>query len=409
MPAPVIILAAAAVGGAEIIGAAVIEAAIGEATVSSAVATAVGSGVIAGTVTAASGGDVSDVLESAVKGAATAGIASGVGEYAGGGVAGGAAGSAAATFAVGGSGDDIIRNAVAGGAGTAISQRYGAEAGNAAKAYIATGSAENAVISAAATGLTKDAKASRGVKTAEMPTGVQLAQADANITSDEGRRLDIGLGGPPIFADSYNASSVELPQGTRLMFVRELEDRPLGSGYDPDLNAWIVREQPFKGYEDTGGFATGSKSPGFLTEAPSWASGYAGRGGGGRGTGTAAYRSPAGTAPAFRVDVTDTREPTFRMDVTDTREPIETPEEESYSPAGTEPATPGFLTSTSISPKKPLQSTLLQTFRADMAPLSATGLTAYRPAGEIESEETGKRRQDVWNEASLRLKDALGL
>lgn len=36
-------------------------------------------------------------------------------------------------------------------------------------------------------------------------------------------------------------------------------------------------------------------------------------------------------------------------------------------------------------------------------------LTAYRPAGEIEDESTGKPRKNVWNEASLRLKDALGL
>jgi hypothetical protein len=35
-------------------------------------------------------------------------------------------------------------------------------------------------------------------------------------------------------------------------------------------------------------------------------------------------------------------------------------------------------------------------------------LTAYRPAGEIEA-ELGLGREDVWNEASLRLKDALGL
>lgn len=38
-----------------------------------------------------------------------------------------------------------------------------------------------------------------------------------------------------------------------------------------------------------------------------------------------------------------------------------------------------------------------------------TGLTGERGAGEIESKETGKQRQNVWNEASLRLKDALGV
>jgi len=36
-------------------------------------------------------------------------------------------------------------------------------------------------------------------------------------------------------------------------------------------------------------------------------------------------------------------------------------------------------------------------------------LTAVRPAGETEGTGTGKERQQVWNEASLRLKDALGL
>jgi hypothetical protein len=38
-----------------------------------------------------------------------------------------------------------------------------------------------------------------------------------------------------------------------------------------------------------------------------------------------------------------------------------------------------------------------------------TGLTSTRGAGEIEGEETGGRRRNVWNEESLRLKDALGL
>jgi hypothetical protein len=37
------------------------------------------------------------------------------------------------------------------------------------------------------------------------------------------------------------------------------------------------------------------------------------------------------------------------------------------------------------------------------------GLTGERGAGEIESKESGKARKNVWNEASLRLKDALGV
>jgi hypothetical protein len=46
---------------------------------------------------------------------------------------------------------------------------------------------------------------------------------------------------------------------------------------------------------------------------------------------------------------------------------------------------------------------------ASPARLLADALSAYRPAGAIEGEESGKERQNVWNEKSLRLKDALGL
>jgi hypothetical protein len=51
---------------------------------------------------------------------------------------------------------------------------------------------------------------------------------------------------------------------------------------------------------------------------------------------------------------------------------------------------------------------------ATTSPLSqalgtTTGLTAYRGAGEIEDPSTGKKRRNVWNEETLRLKDALGV
>jgi hypothetical protein len=44
-------------------------------------------------------------------------------------------------------------------------------------------------------------------------------------------------------------------------------------------------------------------------------------------------------------------------------------------------------------------------------PQSSLGqaLASIRPAGEVEGVESGKEREEVWNEASLRLKDALGL
>jgi hypothetical protein len=40
---------------------------------------------------------------------------------------------------------------------------------------------------------------------------------------------------------------------------------------------------------------------------------------------------------------------------------------------------------------------------------TTVGLTGAGGAGEIESKESGKKRSSVWNEESLRLKDALGV
>ena len=67
---------------------------------------------------------------------------------------------------------------------------------------------------------------------------------------------------------------------------------------------------------------------------------------------------------------------------------------------------PDLFTTTYLSPKT----------RTAAAPTSAlgsalgtTGLTSYRGAGEIEGTGTGKPRKKVWNEESLKLKDALGV
>ena len=95
-----------------------------------------------------------------------------------------------------------------------------------------------------------------------------------------------------------------------------------------------------------------------------------------------------------------------------------TKEEEPTKPA--EPSKPSEVTkpetttATDIfsyvpSKRRPTQS-LAQLITARQYP--TTGITqgmTPRAPGEIESEVTGKKRRNVWNEASLRLKDALGL
>lgn len=63
------------------------------------------------------------------------------------------------------------------------------------------------------------------------------------------------------------------------------------------------------------------------------------------------------------------------------------------------------------SPKGRKSPALSQAINAPFYPSTGLtqALTASRPAGEIDADPTGKKRQNVWNEASLRLKDALGL
>jgi hypothetical protein len=75
-----------------------------------------------------------------------------------------------------------------------------------------------------------------------------------------------------------------------------------------------------------------------------------------------------------------------------------------------EPAKPTDLDIYSYVPTKTRKPSLAQLLTVRQYPTTGTtqGL-APRAPGEIESEVTGKKRRNVWNEASLRLKDALGL
>ena len=66
---------------------------------------------------------------------------------------------------------------------------------------------------------------------------------------------------------------------------------------------------------------------------------------------------------------------------------------------------PDIFTTTYLSPKKKTTSSTSALGSA----LGTTGLTASRGAGEIEGAGTGKPRKKVWNEESLKLKDALGV
>jgi len=101
------------------------------------------------------------------------------------------------------------------------------------------------------------------------------------------------------------------------------------------------------------------------------------------------------------------------VDVDADGKPIKTPDEP-VEDTGAEPKQPVYdydpkakppsdvFTKTVLSPKTKSSAALGQA-------LGTTGLTAYRGAGEIEAPGTGKARRKVWNEESLKLKDALGV
>jgi hypothetical protein len=86
--------------------------------------------------------------------------------------------------------------------------------------------------------------------------------------------------------------------------------------------------------------------------------------------------------------------------------PSEAPAEQKTAEQPASKKTPSPITFTGVTP-------LTQTFGTSFSGVPTTGITAgltgERGTGEIESKETGKKRKNVWNEASLRLKDALGV
>lgn len=75
------------------------------------------------------------------------------------------------------------------------------------------------------------------------------------------------------------------------------------------------------------------------------------------------------------------------------------------------PYKPNIFTATYVTPKpRSAASTQAASTQAlGQALGTTTGLTAFRDAGEIEGTGSGKSRRKVWNEESLKLKDALGV
>ena len=364
------------------------------------------------------------------------------------------AGSSAAKTALnGGSQSDIEKNLVAGLVGSGTATATGSNIAGSAAAGGVTGGVTGALTNAAsAYGAQKlaEEKAAKGKTTASnFVSGINLAAADTGTASDAGG-ISVDVSGTPIFADSPRAANVKAPFGFAVMPIEMADNKPSGSYYDYTQNAWIAPVTDIEKFTTMSPLASASASAGRTsvgpgvdltqptTTSPTYdptiiSSGGATAGktvvakgaGVGTGAGTGAGKG-TGTGGVGKSTTTPTPSPILRttrlspeeLPFIDSKAPTETesegtPSERELPPVEDKTGTPGVYEPRLFIYGGKSPSTLGSSLKtqAPFYPLAGTsgGLTSTRGAGELESKETGKPRQNVWNEESLRLKDALGV
>jgi hypothetical protein len=329
-------------------------------------AAVVGSATISAGTTLITGGTPEEALRSAAASAVGAYIPGPVADVVGdiglsaatGNVIGSAAGSAAATAVRGGSPEDILRNAVAGAVGSGISSQGYDTAGRAAGSAISSkGDPLSTLIGSGALNM-------RDSSDVNLPSGRQVADA-SNYLRD-----------PGVVSDSP---------------INQMEDVVITAQREPKLTPQI--------YSNINYSNTGRPKP---TEAPSFSS--------------LPDIEIVGKRESDRlpdIEITGRRESDRLPDIeiTDRREqaPVNAEQDRETNPrlrpqiySRVFPSAPNALS-------RSLGTDLTTSAPTYPASSPTTGLTSTRGAGEIEGEETGGRRRNVWNEESLRLKDALGL
>jgi hypothetical protein len=110
------------------------------------------------------------------------------------------------------------------------------------------------------------------------------------------------------------------------------------------------------------------------------------------------------TVTAKRDSILDPVTVTGKQDITDT-DIIDEPATIDEPKPKDKPYNPNLFILGKVAPK----TTTPSTSALSQALGTTTGLASSRGAGEIEDPSTGKKRRNVWNEESLRLKDALGI
>ncbi len=360
---------------------------IGVAAPSAAAATAAGSAAI----TTASSLAQGNSLEDSLKAGAVSGVTSFVGistaTSTGSSTIGSAAGSAAGTVVAGGRPEDIIRNAVSGGIGAGVGDAVGSTefgkttgvgtaAGKGVGTFIATGGNVEEAINVAVNTQLVDlanvgyAKYTDNAYKATLSTEQQAA-ADAQ------KLVDTSKAQPGTqLADASTGTMTDA--GNQLGEIRVTAGREAGA---------VENVLP---YTSTSVTKPSSKPSGTLPEVK-----------------VTAQREPGAPENVLPFTVTDSLP---EVQVTGQREIVEENQPVAEKPAKEAPAKTVYpsMYFTGVAPTS--GSPLAQGLNLSSgAPLPTTGLTSSRGAGEIESKESGKKRSTVWNEESLRLKDALGV
>lgn len=369
--------------------------------------------------------------------------------------------SGLATAAKGGSAADIERNMTGALAGSTITSMTGDKIAGAAVGGQITGGTTGALMGAVGAA---GAEAARPAETTSAPqSGINLAAADTGTATDAGTGFRVDVPGAPIYAEQSAAANVKAPFGYSVMPMSMADNKPEGSYYDTTQNAWLVPNADVQKLSsvlsegDTGGqiptspTAAGTANVsvsgpiageglviasdkattgGGSSVSPAVISGLPGGGvierpgygtgdqqisaliGAGRGTDTGGGGSPGtGTGTGTGNKGTGTGDGTGGTGTGGGG--TGTGDEEEPTPKKEDGYRPDLFIYGGKSPNIPGRQTvqLGTTLQAPFYPSTTLGqaLTGYRGAGEIEGKKTGKPRREVWNEESLRLKDALGL
>jgi hypothetical protein len=360
---------------------------LGVAAPSAAAATAAGSAAITTASSLAQGNSLKDSLKAGAVSGVTSFVGISTATSTGSSAIGSAAGSAAGTVVAGGRPEDIIRNAVSGGIGAGVGDAVGSTefgkttgvgtaAGKGVGTFIATGgNVEEAIDVAVNTQLIDLANVGYAKYTdnAYKPTLSTEQQAAA----DAQKLVDTSKAQPGTqLADAGTGTMTDA--GNQLGEIRVTAGREAGA---------VENVLP---YTSTTVTKPSSKPAGTLPEVK-----------------VTAQREPGAPENVLPFTVTDSLpevQVTGQREIVEENQPIP---EKSAKEAPAKTVYPSmYFTGVAPTSGSPLAQGLNL---SSGAPLPTTGLTSSRGAGEIESKESGKKRSTVWNEESLRLKDALGV